>query len=60
MLDCGRCSFLKNCTHQCMSLPEGKHCSDCESVKKCTLMFGAKKDNTHCGFEPSKFSEKMN
>lgn len=59
-MECGRCKFLHNCKRQCMELPIGKHCKDCTNFNKCSTMFGAKEENTYCGFEPVKFMEKAN
>ena len=57
-MTCERCEFLHNCRRQCMYIPQGKHCSDCVNVEKCVTMFGAKRENTSCGFEPVRFVEK--
>lgn len=58
-MECRDCDHYKahNCKHQCMYLPEGKTCADCVHVKRCTLMFGAKPENTSCDFEPIRFRE---
>lgn len=59
-MECGRCEHYKfhNCKRQCMQLPDGKTCADCIYVERCTLMFGAKSENTNCGFEPIRFKER--
>ena len=59
-MECVRCDYYKthNCKHQCMRLPDGKTCADCIHVERCTMMFGAKPENTSCGFEPIRFKEK--
>lgn len=59
-MECSRCDYYKahNCKRQCMDLPKGKTCADCVNVVKCTTMFGAKAENTYCGFEPVRFREK--
>ena len=54
-MTCERCEFLHNCNRQCMGLPEGKHCGDCENFKRCSTLFGAKEKNTFCEFEPVRF-----
>ena len=53
-MECGKCEYYKahNCKRQCMELPDGKTCNDCIHVERCVTMFGAKRDNTSCGFEP--------
>lgn len=58
-MECRDCDHYKahNCKRQCMYLPEGKTCADCVHVKRCTLMFGAKPENTSCDFEPIRFRE---
>lgn len=56
-MECSRCDFYKahNCRRQCMNLPEGKICADCVHIERCVKMFGAKRENTSCGFEPIRF-----
>ncbi len=56
-MECGRCEFYKahNCRRQCMKLPEGKTCNDCIHVERCTTMFGSKRGDTSCGFEPIRY-----
>lgn len=57
---CGDCDYYKekNCKHQCMYLPDGKTCADCKHSERCTTIFGAKLENTSCGFEPIRFCQK--
>ena len=59
-MECRRCDYYKahNCKRQCMDLPNGKTCTDCVHVVKCTTMFGAKRENHYCGFEPIRFVDK--
>lgn len=59
-MECRDCEHYKakNCKRQCMYLPDGKTCADCVHVERCTLMFGAKPENTSCGFEPIRFRAK--
>jgi hypothetical protein len=38
-----------------MALPEGKTCSDCSNVQRCTMLFGVERDNVECDFWPSRF-----
>ena len=59
-MKCRDCDYYKRkiCKHQCMYLPEGKTCSDCVHVKRCTALWGAKPENTSCNFEPIRFAEK--
>ena len=57
-MECRDCDHLKNCKRQCMQLPKGCTCADCIHVDRCTLMFGAKPDNTMCGWEPIRFVRK--
>lgn len=40
---------------RCMILPEGKTCGDCSHVRRCTSIFGAKVEDTWCGFHPRRF-----
>lgn len=54
---CEKCPDLHNCRRQCMSIPNGKTCSDCKHVKRCTSIFGAKPEYTHCDFYPVRFEE---
>lgn len=47
------------CTPEtCMILPDGKHCSDCHHVLRCTAIFGAKETDSHCQFFPRRFHER--
>lgn len=56
-MECRNCEYYKanNCKRQCMLLPDGKTCADCVHVERCTTIFGAKPENTSCGFEPIRF-----
>lgn len=57
-MECRDCEHYKakNCKHQCMRLPDGNTCADCVHVQRCVAFFGAKLENTMCGFEPIRFS----
>ena len=59
-MECRNCEYYKahNCKRQCMLLPKGKTCADCVHVERCTTIFGAKPENTSCGFEPIRFKGK--
>ena len=57
-MECRNCPNLKHCQRQCMDLPDGKTCADCVHVSRCVMMFGAKPENTFCGWEPIRFKEK--
>ena len=59
-MECSGCEYYKarNCKRQCMLLPKGKTCGDCVHKVRCVTMFGAKPENTSCGFEPIRFIEK--
>lgn len=62
-MKCRNCKYYivnKKCNDQCMQLPAGKTCADCIHVKRCTTIFGAKAENTMCGFEPVRFKERKN
>lgn len=53
------CCDYKKCTPEtCMTLPDGKHCSDCYHIVRCTSIFGAKKTDTDCQFFPRKFHDR--
>lgn len=39
----------------CMTLPEGQTCSTCAHCERCVAIFGAKPENTSCGFFPRRF-----
>lgn len=44
------------CTEEtCMKLPEGESCATCAHKKRCCAIFGAKPENTSCGFYPRRF-----
>ena len=58
-MECRNCESKDNCERQCMKLPEGKTCNDCSHVERCISMFGAKRENTSCGFEPIRFVAKQ-
>lgn len=40
-----------------MNLPEGKTCSDCAHLYRCTVLFNCDPTNTHCDWDPSRFRE---
>lgn len=62
-MECRDCDHYKakHCRHQCMYLPEGKTCSDCVHIERCTFLMGTrvKPQNTSCDFEPIRFREKV-
>jgi hypothetical protein len=45
--------------HTCMSIPDDHTCADCVHEKRCTTMFGAKPQNTTCGYFPRRFRLKV-
>lgn len=57
-MECRNCPNLKNCQRQCMKLPDGKTCGDCDSVGWCKMTYGVKPQNTSCHFEPIRFKQK--
>lgn len=57
-MECRNCPNLKNCKQQCMNLPDGKTCADCQHVGWCTKVYGVKPENTSCDFEPVRFKQK--
>ncbi len=57
-MTCDKCSYKRECRHQCMNLPEGKTCVDCKNFKWCQMAYGVKAENTKCGFEPIRFRQK--
>lgn len=56
-MECSFCEYYKKheCRHQCLNLPDGMTCADCQYVKRCSVFFGAKPENKKCGFEPVRF-----
>lgn len=48
VMECRNCPNRKNCQRQCMKLPDGKTCGDCQYVNWCTTVYcpncGAKMD----------------
>lgn len=57
-MTCRNCDYKKCCKRQCMNLPEGKTCADCENIQWCQLAYGVKPENTQCNFEPIRFIQK--
>lgn len=57
-MECRNCPDLKNCQRQCMKLPDGKTCGDCQNVGWCTKDYGVKPEKTSCHFEPIRFKHK--
>lgn len=57
-MECRNCPDLKHCQRQCMKLPDGKTCADCDSVGWCKMAYGVKPQNTSCHFEPIRFKQK--
>ena len=57
-MECRNCPDRKNCQRQCMKLPDGKTCGDCQYVNWCTTVYGSKPENTSCDFEPIRFKQK--
>jgi hypothetical protein len=41
----------------CMELPAGKACGDCVHVRRCTLIFGMRAEDTSCHIYPRRFRE---
>lgn len=56
-MTCEKCSYRKNCRHQCMNLPDGKKCADCKYINWCQMVYGAKPESTKCDFEPIRFKQ---
>ena len=54
---CENCQYLRGCKRQCMDLPDGKTCGDCVNIKWCEMVYGVKRTNTKCDFEPVRFKE---
>lgn len=48
--------FSRGCGDDtCMTLPEGMTCGACVHENRCVAIFGAKPENTTCGFFPRRF-----
>lgn len=57
-MECRNCPDLKHCQRQCMKLPDGKTCGDCDSFGWCKMVYGVKSKRISCHFEPIRFKQK--
>lgn len=57
-MTCGNCDYKRHCRNQCMNLPEGKTCADCQNLQWCQMAYGVKPENMQCDFEPICFRQK--
>ena len=57
-MECRKCPDRKDCQRQCMKIPAGKTCGDCQYVRWCAKVYGVKPENRSCHFEPVRFKQK--